>query len=322
MSKAVSVTPPKHIAEFMRDIGMIPVADLMELPAKDRFDHAALGSKMELAGVLYTGFALMGLKEEVGHGNYLAELGLRQIEAKQAQRAVNLAQLSTRLDEPNWTTLSFLPHTKLLIVARFDDAELSEFLSGGCVRGITLEDVQSQPVRDIERRMRLESDPIREARQKAESLARRLDKTNAELERYRQQEIQLGKLPPSVRRARVEGGGMAMTFNEMFSHLTELANDVLQGSDLHSDHRKRQQQLTLAIDSLAIVSRGVAAQAALLLEHLQEKAPGVVSETEEELPIMDRAEALAAYHRFRSMLANADYSLDTALLKGAQRKRK
>jgi len=322
MSKAVSVTPPKHIAEFMRDIGMIPVADLMELPAKDRFDHAALGSKMELAGVLYTGFALMGLKEEVGHGNYLAELGLRQIEAKQAQRAVNLAQLSTRLDEPNWTTLSFLPHTKLLIVARFDDAELSEFLSGGCVRGITLEDVQSQPVRDIERRMRLESDPIREARQKAESLAKRLDKTNAELERYRQQEIQLGKLPPSVRRARVEGGGMAMTFNEMFSHLTELANDVLQGSDLHSDHRKRQQQLTLAIDSLAIVSRGVAAQAALLLEHLQEKAPGVVSETEEELPIMDRAEALAAYHRFRSMLANADYSLDTALLKGAQRKRK
>lgn len=203
---------------------------------------------------------------------------------------------------------------------------LRRLAHGEEVSGLTWDEVCSTSRRELERHMKerllAESERVREAEQKADALARRLDKTNAELERYRQQEIQLGKLPPSVRHARVEGGGMAMTFNEMFSHLTELANDVFQGSDLHADHRKRQQQLTLAIDSLAIVARGAAAQAALLLQHLEDKAPGVISDSEEALPIMDRPEALAAYHRFRSMLANADYSLDTALLNGAKRKRK
>lgn len=203
---------------------------------------------------------------------------------------------------------------------------LRRLANGEEVAGLTWDEACSSSRRDLDKHIKdqllSQQEKVREAENRAEALARRLDKTNAELERYRQHEIQLGKLPPSVRLARVEGGGMAMTFNEMFSHLTELANDVLQGSDLHSDHRKRQQQLTLAIDSLAIVARGVAAQAALLFEHLQEKAPGVISESEEALPVMNRAEALAAYHRFRSMLANADYSLDTALLKGAQRKLK
>lgn len=196
---------------------------------------------------------------------------------------------------------------------------------GEKVAGLTWDEFCSSSRNDLRNHMRqlqAEREEVLKAERRADDLAKRLDKTNAELERYRQQEIQLGKLPPSVRRARVEGGGMAMTFNEMFSHLTELANDVFHGSDLHSDHRKRQQQLTLAVDSLAIVARGAAAQAALLLQLLEERAPGAISDTEEALPIMDRAEALAAYHRFRSMLANADYSLDTALLNGAKRKRK
>jgi hypothetical protein len=172
------------------------------------------------------------------------------------------------------------------------------------------------------RQLKAKQDEVIQAERRAEDLAKRLDKTNAELERYRKQEIQLGNLPQSVRLARTEGGGMAMTMTEMFSHLTELANYVLQGSDLHSDHRKRQQQLTLGLDSLAIVARGVMAQAAMLLEHIETNAPGVVSEAEIDLPVMDHAESHAAYHRFRSMLANADYSFDSALLKAGERKKK
>ncbi len=192
------------------------------------------------------------------------------------------------------------------------------------VAGLTWDRFCSASRNDLRLHMRQlqgEREEVLRAERKAEDLAKRLDKANAELDRYRKQEVQLGKLPPSVRQARVEGGGIAMTINELFAHLLQLANDVLQGTDLHSDDRKRQQQLRLALSTLATVATGTAAQAALLVQHIDSKVPGLLSDEDLD-PMLEPGEATAAYYRFRSMIGSCDYSLSTALLDGPKRKRR
>jgi|SRR5699024_9470415 len=299
MSKAVAIKPPKHVAEFMSNIGMIPVAELIKLPADQRFDHAALGAKTELAGVLYTGFALMGLKEEVGHGNYLAALSRRTIEPKQAQRSVNLAQLSTRVDASNWTTLSFLPHTKLLIVARFDDEELADFMAGGCVRGITLEDAQSQPVRELERRVRQESEPHRRAKQLEARLEKYEDEYRQDIHRKKLKETILQDIPEAIQQARRYSAVVGSMGMELSIRGQMIFDRTLAADQLHADQNIRAMQFR---QSTAALLAGVDSAIKALLdlrEHITDQAGDV---TVNDIPGLHAIELDEALDNYRWML--------------------
>lgn len=325
--------PPEWLSELLKLEAEFdkPVCQSGEESPLELVQRAIACSQISCIRAALGGFFLLAAKQKARGGSkwldaLIAENDLR-VSPETLRNQMRIFELLDDLEDHDAIrAVATLHYSKVLGPLKKLGADgLRRLAHGEEVAGLTWDEACTSSRNDLQshmRRLQADREEVIRAERRAEELAKRLDKTNAELERYRQQEIQLGKLPPSVRQARVEGGGMAMTFNEMFSHLTELANDVFQGSDLHSDHRKRQQQLTLAVNSLAIVARGAAAQAALLLQHLEEKAPGAITDSEEALPIMDRAEALAAYHRFRSMLANADYSLDTALLKNAKRKRK
>lgn len=299
MSKVIAIKPPKHVAEFMRDIGMIPVADLIKLPPEQRFDHAALGAKTELAGILYAGFALMGLKDQIGHGNYLAELGRRTIEPKQAQRAVNLAQLSTRVDASNWTTLSFLPHTKLLIVARFDDEELSDFLGGGCVRGITLEDVQNEPVKELERRVRQESEPHRRAKQLEARLEQYQDEYRQDIHRQKLKETVLQGMPEAIQQARRFSAVLGSMGMELSIKGQMIFDRTLAADQLHADQNLRAMQFRQAT---AAQLAGVDAAIKALLdlrEHIIQQAGDI---TVHDIPGLHAIELDEAQENYRWML--------------------
>lgn len=314
MTKAVAIKPPKHVAEFMSNIGMIPVAELIKLPADQRFDHAALGAKTELAGVLYTGFALMGLKDEVGHGNYLKELGDRTIAPKQAERAVNLAKLSTRMDESNWTTLSYLPPSKLLIVSRFNDEELIGFLSGEAVRGITLENVQLEPVRELERRMKAESELARELKQENNHLRDYIGRLERDVEKLSARDAWRGEMPRSVLACRTDGTGRAGMAIQCLSELEALLHLVLQGRDLHADEERRHAELSEAISVLSVCANAIVAKAA----HLQHEINTLASDwlpTDSTPPMLTDGEADIALEAFRLLIDRDDFRALSLLTK-------
>lgn len=299
MSKAVAIKPPEHVVEFIGASEMMPISELMKLPAEQRFDHAALGAKTELAGVLYTGFALMGLKEEVGHGNYMSELAAREIEPNRVSRSVSLAQLSMRVDGANFSTLMNLNQSKLLIVARFEDEELADFMAGGCVRGITLEDAQSQPVRELERRVRQESEPHRRAKQLEARLEKYEDEYRQDIHRKKLKETVLQDIPEAIQQARRYSAVVGSMGMELSIRGQMIFDRTLAADQLHADQNIRAMQFR---QSTAALLAGVDSAIKALLdlrEHITDQAGDV---TVNDIPGLHAIELDEALDNYRWML--------------------
>lgn len=242
MPKQQSLTIPEHVSQFLTSLNMRPITEVMTMSTDDRFEHAALGDHLELAGILYKGFALMGLKESLGHGEYMAGLASRNIEVTGAWRAQNLAKLSSRVSKSNFAALQNMPATKLQMMVKWDEDELNTFFArAGEVRGITYDQAIEMSTRDLEKSLR---DTNRDLQDDLD----RTKKENAMLtEQLHTLRIKHSKLeehvyPPTIDKVRVESSIRGIDIIRQLDELSQLAVDLRHAPDLDEDRDKADSQ--------------------------------------------------------------------------------
>jgi hypothetical protein len=225
-TKALSL--PKHITTFINKIELMPVNELIQLSDGERIKQAAIGNAMELAGRLYSGYALLGLKEKMGYGNYMAALVKSGKSQDTAERDINLVKLAMRTPANVWPALSVIPPSKLLLMSSWSDEELQHFFQGAMVRGITMEAAQSEPLRELEHRIKA-SRPESELEKKLDTLDKKLETAhleNIELKKQLKNKTRITAFPEFVESARHESTMLAEKANLCFDDIEKLYQEL------------------------------------------------------------------------------------------------
>jgi len=302
-SKSLSI--PKHIADFINSSNLLPVAKLVQLSHEKRFEHSALGDRLELAGTLYKGFALMGLKEDLGHGAYLAGLARVGVEPTGAWRAQSIVELSKRVGASNFAALQNLTPTKLGMMTKWNDQELKDFFSGNEVRGITYDDAMELPTRELERRLKeaqtssneLEQELEKEktARAKAEDKNRLLLKKQMEPEGF--------LYPATVERVRIEGSVLSSQANLCLDDMEQFMNELMHATDLSSNKEKQLAEFSAGATTLYLNLKSVQSKAAYLLSWFAKTiGEDYMPDSPEDIPRMTEKEAMRIYDMRSVML--------------------
>ena len=143
------ISPPRHVAAFLDQLDLLPLPEMLALPASQRVIHAAAGMKMQLAGALYTGYALRSLKAELPHGEYMAATNEIGIPDRTARRYIQLVDLFEGLKSSKWPALADLELTKIYELMSWGAGELDALCSGKEVNGITLEAAKELSTREL-----------------------------------------------------------------------------------------------------------------------------------------------------------------------------
>jgi len=263
-----SLTPPKHVADFLGGLKLQPIKDVIKLPAEQRLDQAVIGDRLELAGVLYKGFCLTNLKEELGHGQYLAELAKRGISSSSASRCVNLAKLASRVNEANFPTLVNLAPSKLDLITKWDDKEIAAFCNGKEVRGITFDDATESSVSDL-------SSMLKKANLSNNELQQELEKSHNALTKANEQIKLLKKAsntpegfnwPPTVEKVRMESSVAAMTATACIDDIEQYMIELNEASgELSRNKDKRQAEYGAGATAIYTNLRAIQAKATYLM---------------------------------------------------------
>lgn len=257
--------PAEHVDQFIvRHLNLLPVRELMALPPEQRMDHALIGERLGLAGRLYKGFALMGLKESLPHGEYLPALAARGMKPRTARDAVSLARLSTEVSPAAFAELSTLEPSKLDLIADWDIDDIEALCAGETVNGISLEDAQSDSVAELRGRFKKATAAEYQLRRNLTASLDREAKLQASLNRFVGAQAGTG-LPPSVQAARIEGSACGLSGEHAVGRLEALARALLSGADLPPDPELRRAHLRegLAPIQAALLMLRAAADGAL-----------------------------------------------------------
>ena len=281
---ARNITPPKHVAAFLDQLDLLPLPEMLSLPAKERQYHAKLGDNLELAGVLYKGFALMGLKEELGHGGFMAALAEIGIGKDAASRATNLARLSIRVSASNFATLRTLEPSKLQLLVSWSDDEIAGFCDGETINGIRFKDAGLSSVRELSATIKeaQEADvqkQIDKLTQEKNNLTARLqDKDNRirELRRSRG-ETPAHSFPDFVTTTRAEANAAAEKVGLCLDDMTALQAELIRLWPLQRNDERLREYWHIAASAVYYQSRAMVAQATALLMRLEAELPESVT---------------------------------------------
>ncbi len=149
---------PKKLDSMLGSIGLPTASKVQKLPAAERLQYAEKGGQIETLGLLYKGMCLVGVKEELAHGEYLPTLAKHKLSSTDAARAVNAWHLSLRIKPSNLTTLVNLSPVRLYLLLAWETEEIDAFLEGEVAFGITYEEALIQPIRELEARIRESND--------------------------------------------------------------------------------------------------------------------------------------------------------------------
>jgi len=290
MPKSNLLKPPSHVVKYLKKLELVPVDKLMKMPAEERLDHAMTGDRLELAGVLYKGFALIGLKDELGHGIYMAGLAERGIGRDTAQRAINLAKLSARVSEENFATLRNLQPSKLLLLLAWSDDELDDFFKGEETHGITVEDAQLNSVRELSDQIKSHRDENDELRQQLATTQIKLNTTQIildDLRAKRNEEPQID-YHPLIQKVRIEGAALTdhafLDIDSIAALIDELERNA---NEISKDHPS---QVEAALSTLWINLHAINAKAAQALNTFV-KTFGALTLENSEIALMTDIEA-------------------------------
>jgi len=306
MSKKLIV--PKHIANFIGGLKLKPISEVLASPEEERFDCAAIGDQLELTGVLYKGFSLMGLKETLGHGHYRAELLSRNIDPTGAWRAQSIAALSLRVDASNFSALKHLPPTKLAMMVKWTNEELNAFFAGNEVRGITYDDAVDLPSRELERR-------LKESQRSNNELEQALDKANQEnsklqdqikLHRKKQNSLEGFNYPLSIERVRIESSVLSAQAVQFIDDMEQLAVELTQASDLSKETKKQEAEFSAGASSLYLNLKAIHSKAAYLMKSFADTiGEDYLPDSPEDVPTMSQEEAEKIFSLHRLLLAES-----------------
>lgn len=274
-----ALTLPKHVTTFINRIELVPINELAGLPDQKRIEQAVIGSKLELAGRLYSGIALLGLKEKMGHGNYRSSLVKAGISHDTADRDINLVKLAMRTPANVWPALSVISPTKLLLMCSWEDEELQQFFTGAMVRGITIEDAQTEPLRELQSRIK-ESRPESELEKKLNTLDKRLSTAtieNTELKKQLSNKQRNSTYPEFVETIRHESTALMDKASLCFDDMEKMYQQLEDLGRLKGNDTEHARNWNIAATSLYHNLRGVIARSEKFLKELDDTLPEEVT---------------------------------------------
>jgi len=321
MSKDLT-TVPSHIAKFVESLELKPVDQLAQMKPEQRIDAASFGLKLELAGKLYTGFALMGLKEQMGHGKYMASLAAKGISARSASYCTNLVALAIRIPSSNWRTFADLEPSKLDLMTSWSDNELKTFGKGEEVRGLTIDDAKDMSVRDVKAQLKEAQASNNELEQEIEKKSLALAKADEQIRLYKKKQNSLEgfNYPLSIERVRVESSVLSAQAVQFIDDMEQLAVELTQASDLSKENKKQEAQFSAGASSLYLNLKAIHSKAAYLMKSFA----GTIGEDylpdkPEDVPSMTFEEAEKIHSLHQLLLAEARLGRDS---RESQRKTK
>ena len=278
------INPPKHVAAFLDQLELLPLPEMLSLPAQQRVKHATAGMKMQLAGALYTGYALRSLKAELPHGEFLVALQEIGVHPRTAQRLEKLADTFEQLKSSNATTLSYLDLSKLYILMAWETAEIDQFCDGEEVNGVTLERAQALSTRQLSLAIKdaQESDVHKQLarleKEKNNLTARLQDKDNRirELRRSRG-ETPAHSFPDFVTTTRAEANAAAEKVGLCLDDMTALQAELIRLWPLQRNDERLREYWHIAASAVYYQSRAMVAQATALLMRLEAELPESVT---------------------------------------------
>lgn len=180
MTKQLPAKLPKAITSLLGETGLLPISELQKLPTTKRVKEAGKGAKLELMGLLYMGLALEGLKEEMGHGSFMAALTRENVQQTYSERAKNVLNLFRRIKPSNSAALTSLSTTKLYTLARWETDEVDAFLEGDCIRGITFDDALTYTTRQMDEVIKQNADGMQALKNRCATLEAKKEKLEIE----------------------------------------------------------------------------------------------------------------------------------------------
>lgn len=236
----------------------------------------------------------MGLKDELGHGKYLGGLAERGIGQKTASRSVNIAMLSTLVSKSNWTTLSNLSPSKLLLLTSWTDDELEGFFSGDEVHGVTVEQTQVISVRELESQIKQNRGENNDLQQELNNEKQKRE--SAEIERDGLLKS-LDYIPdPDMHHAVVSLREESAVFAQQVINSIEKFETVFDAFDRERDDIALDfpAQEESATASLFVQLKSMHAKISTTLHHFSERY-GDIKVNDEDVPLMSLDEASKAY---------------------------
>jgi hypothetical protein len=158
-----------------------------DLPKDVRMDRVARHLSQSAQYMLAAGVDLLSLRGECAHGEYLAMLEERGIEARAAQRAIQYTQFLLTLSEHERERMLALPKSHVLTLASADPEVVEDLL------GNPDQDLKLLSVRELR-------ETIKDLSSRKTDMATQLEKSELEIDR-------LQKVVKDLRESRVKTGG-------------------------------------------------------------------------------------------------------------------
>ncbi len=313
---------PAHIAKFVEGLELKPVDQLVQMKPKERVDAAVFGLKLELAGKLYAGFALLGLKEEMGHGKYMAALAEHGIPVSSANYCTNLVGLIKRVPKSNFQTFVNLEPSKLDLMTSWSDEEIKEFSSGHEVRGLTIDDAKDMSVRDVKAQLKESQKSNNELEQELNKVTQENSKLNEQikLSRKKQNSLEGFNYPLSIERIRIESSVISAQSTQFIDDMEQLAVELTQATDLNKDKKKQEAEFSAGASSLYLNLKAIHSKSAYLMKWFAETiGEDYLPGNPEDVPVMSKQEAEKIQSLHKLMLAESRLDRDS---RESQRKTK
>lgn len=281
----------------------LPAADLATLGADELFDLGVRAFQSSLARMAYAGFCWQAAKEKSGGGRTwvdarAAECGIGK---SHVYNAITVYAQLLRVPEPLVQTVWTSDYTKVLLLKKLDDDELTELAERGeTLSGVKLEDIEDLSVRELDKLLTRASHAERHLANKLNAANKHIEEANAEIAELRAHLEWDGQLPGSVRQARADGPALSQIALDAVTTIDALFTAVVAGTDLHADEARRYGELRSALAPLYVSLHAITAQAVAVERHMREVAGDFLPDTDVDLMLSEQECATAA-ERYRFM---------------------
>jgi hypothetical protein len=293
---------------------MLPVEQLVKLSPIERIQHAAKGEQLQLIGLLYKGCALVGINEQMEHGQYRKELANVGLKKSDANRAENVWRLSLLIKPSNVPALVHLSPSKVYLLLCWEPDEVDAFLEGKRIRGITIDDAQEYSVREMEQQLKTNAEGMQAAQKKIDRLSQdNLVITEEALAlKHQLANKHAGRFPDYVMMVRDESTALSSEIEFRIDSMEQLYQHLQDQAAITKTDKQSKRDLQIAQISLYHNLNGAIARGIVLLAELQERFGEVATGTLTDSEAMYTAEEAAYAVKDREallQLAKADAQL-------------
>lgn len=300
---------PEHITALLNMHDLTPLNQLSRLPTERQINEAAKGTQIAMAGRLYAGLALLSAKESSVHGEFMALAQSYGFNSMKVSRLCRLAKLALRFPAEKVTALTTLTPSHWLEIESWSEEELTMFVNGERVYGITLEEADAMPIRafkeaiadSIETRFSDRNRKLEATVDTQNNLIEQLEKEKEHLSE------QLGKakkekaIPAYIPEVQEESSVLAEAFSAQLDTLSTLARQLQERQadcmqDPHLQDGWQSAAVTLHLNAQRLAAKAVQTlkqlESCLPEEILTHSGAGVHLSVEQAQSILSRSESI------------------------------